>query len=151
MDNQLDFTGIPDTFYLTGLLSAFSNRFQACGDAFSGTISWKQCFLMICIDLFTQPPTIGELADAAGCSHQNVKQLLVKLQKVGYVELRPDEQDRRKLRVFILPAGREFQREHDLPSREIMEKLFCGITPEDLAVTIRTIETLNQVLEEHKK
>ena len=38
----VDFSNIPPSYYLLGLLSAFENRFQAMADKEIGEISWKQ-------------------------------------------------------------------------------------------------------------
>ena len=40
----VNFEGIPDTFFLIGLLNEFNNRFQSYGDEIFNEMSWKQCF-----------------------------------------------------------------------------------------------------------
>ena len=63
--------------------------------------------LLACLELFEAPPTLGELADALGCSHQNTKQLALKLAAKRYVRLVRDEADARRTRVVPgLPAPR---------------------------------------------
>src|SRR5690606_30690673 len=42
---------------------------------------------------------IKELAEIMGISHQNVKQILLKLEKKGFVRISVDEQDKRKQRI----------------------------------------------------
>ena len=81
--NKVDFSGIPSDYYLIGLLSAFENRFQAVADNLMKEISWKQFFAIICINMCKEPPTLKELSDVLGSSHQNVKQILLKLEKKG--------------------------------------------------------------------
>lgn len=44
-------------------------------------------FAIICIGLCKECPTIGELAEVMGGSHQNVKQILNKLRQRGFLEL----------------------------------------------------------------
>ena len=73
--------------FLIGLLSAFENRFQAVADSFFKEITWKQFFAIICINLCRESPTINELSEVMGSSHQNVKQILLKLEKKGFVEM----------------------------------------------------------------
>ena len=72
----LDFRGIESSFFLLGLISAFQNRYQAKADQFFEEISWKQFFAIICINLFKDSPTLKELSEIMGSSHQNVKQIL---------------------------------------------------------------------------
>ena len=90
----VDFTGMESRPFLLGLLSAFDNRYQACADKFFEEITWKQFFAIISINLCSGNPTINDLADVMGTSHQNVKQILLKLEKVGSVEMIRDEQDK---------------------------------------------------------
>ena len=75
MDNVV-FGDMPPQAFLLGLLSAFDNRFQASADAFFKEITWKQFFAIICINLCKEAPTINELSEVMGSSHQNVKQIL---------------------------------------------------------------------------
>ena len=83
---KVDFSGIPAEYYLLGLLSAFQNRFQASADGIMKEISWKQFFAVICINMCKEPPTLKELSDIVGSSHQNMKQILIKLEKKGFIE-----------------------------------------------------------------
>ena len=48
---KVDFTGIEQSYFLLGLLSAFDNRFQAVADGTMQEISWKQFFAIICINM----------------------------------------------------------------------------------------------------
>lgn len=129
-------------YFLFGMLNAFMNRLQAAGDTFFEEVSWKQCFVMICINLFPKPPAIKELANVLGSSHQNVKQLLLKLQKLGYVELKTDEKDRRKQRVYVTDQGHLFYEKYDKPSSDFMNQLFQGIEEADISITIKTIMSM---------
>ena len=59
----------------------------------------KQFFAIICINLYKGNPTINELSEIMGRSHQNVKQILLKLEKKRFVCMLPDENDKRKQRM----------------------------------------------------
>ena len=136
---NVDFTGIPSSYFLLGLLSAFDNRFQAVADNMIGEISWKQFFAIVCINLCKESPTIKELAGILGSSHQNVKQILLKLEKKGFVNILADEKDKRKQRVELTEYCREFCMQNDEMSSNIMNKMFAGIPEEQLQITIKTI------------
>ena len=110
---NVDFSGIETSYFLLGLLSAFDNRFQAIADKMIGEISWKQFFAIICINLCKTPPTVKELAEIMGSSHQNVKQILLKLEKKGFVSIAVDEQDKRKQRIELTPQCIEFCMNND--------------------------------------
>jgi len=136
---NVDFAGIDPSYFLLGLLSAFENRFQAMADRTMRDISWKQFFAIICIDLCKENPTIKELSEIMGSSHQNVKQILLKLEKKGFVEITIDEKDRRKQRVALTAYCREFCEKNNHVSSQIMKRMFQGIPEEQLNVTIQTI------------
>ena len=136
---MVDFSDIPAPFFLLGLLSAFDNSYQAAADAFFGELSWKQVFAIVCIDMCREAPTLPELSQVMGSSHQNVKQILLKLEKKGFVIMQVDDKDRRKQRIFLTQKAREFSASHDAQSQQIVGKIFDGIPEEELDVTIQTI------------
>ena len=136
---NVDFSGIESSFFLLGLLSAFNNRFQAVADKTMEEISWKQFFAIICINLCKEKPTINELAEIMGSSHQNVKQILLKLEKKGFVNIVTDEKDKRKQRVELTEYCKDFCRKNDEINSHVMQKMFSGISEEQLRITIQTI------------
>ena len=138
-NDNVDFSNIPSNYYLLGLLSAFENRFQAMADNTMQEISWKQFFAIICINMCKEAPTLKELSDILGSSHQNVKQILLKLEKKNFIRFQADETDKRKQRIMLTDYCREFCEKNDEMSKSIIEKMFDGITEEDIAATIKTI------------
>lgn len=138
-NDKVDFTGINSSYFLLGLLSAFENRFQAVADSAMKEISWKQFFAVICINLCKDKPTVKELAEIMGSSHQNVKQILLKLEKKGFVHITVDESDKRKQRIELTDYCREFCAKNDEMTVNIMRKMFEGVSEEQLQVTIKTI------------
>lgn len=138
-DKNVDFSGIDASLFLLGLLSAFDNRYQAVADCFFEEISWKQFFAIICINLCKENPTIKELAEVMGSSHQNVKQILLKLERKGFVQIVADETDKRKQRVILTEKTRVFCKEHEEGSARAVNAIFEGISREQLQITIQTI------------
>ena len=145
---ELNFDGMEASFFLLGVLSAFDNRYQAKADSFFEDISWKQFFVIICINLCKNPPTIKELAEITGSSHQNVKQILIKLEKKGYIQTLSDETDKRKQRIVLTEKTRTFCESHDEESEKIVHGIFAGIDPQEIAITIKTILQMEKNLEE---
>lgn len=139
---------IPLPYYLIGLLSAFENRFQAMADKVMVEISWKQFFLIICINMCNQAPTIKELAQIVGSSHQNVKQILLKLEKKGFVQIYADVEDKRKLRIQLTDYCRDFCNRNDEITGDIMKEMFSGISEEQLKTTIQTITAIEKNMKE---
>ncbi|MCR5383691.1 MAG: MarR family transcriptional regulator [Saccharofermentans sp.] len=146
--NKLDFEGIPSSYYLLGLLSAFENRFQAMADNMMKEISWKQFFAIICINMCKEPPTLKDLSDVLGSSHQNVKQILLKLESKGFVEFQEDAGDKRKQRIVLTKKCRNFCEKNNDMSMKIMAKMFEGVPEKDIQTTIKTITKIEKNLTE---
>ena len=82
-----------------------------------------------------------------GSSHQNVKQLLLKLEKKGFVHFYPDANDRRKQRIQLTEYCMDFCTKNNEVSSNIMKCMFDGISEEQLNVTIQTIMQIENNLE----
>ena len=148
--DKVEFGDMPPQAFLLGLLSAFDNRYQAAADKYFREITWKQFFAIICINMCKEPPTLGDLSDVMGSSHQNVKQILLKLESKGFVSMKPDDNDKRKQRFFVTDKCRKFLEENDNRSRNsamIIGEIFDGVKEKDLAVTIETIMKMERNLE----
>ena len=137
--DKVDFSEIPSEYFLIGLLSAFENRFQTIADNVMKEISWKQFFAIICISFCKEAPTINDLSEILGSSHQNVKQILLKLEKKGFIKLQEDKQDKRKQRIAVTKACLNFCDKNNEISSQIMQKMFEGISEKDIKTTIKTI------------
>ena len=149
--DKVEFGNMPPQAFLLGLLSAFDNRYQAAADAFFKEITWKQFFAIICINLCKEAPTINELSDVMGSSHQNVKQILLRLEKKGFVSTIVDKKDKRKQRIIVTDAARSFLEENDnngQQSQYIIGRIFEGISEKDLKTTIKTIMKMERNLSE---
>ncbi len=147
--DKVEFGDMPPQAFLLGLLSAFDNRYQAAADAFIKEITWKQFFAIICINLCKEAPTINELSEVMGSSHQNVKQILLRLEKKGFVSTVVDERDKRKQRIVVTDAARAFLEENDNngeQSRYMIGRIFDGIGEKNLETTIQTIMKMERNL-----
>ncbi len=147
--DKVEFGDMPPQAFLLGLLSAFDNRYQAAADAFFKEITWKQFFAIICINLCKEAPTINELSDVMGSSHQNVKQILLRLEKKGFVSTVADERDKRKQRIVVTDAARAFLQKNDNngeQSRYMIGRIFDGISEKNLKTTIQTIMKMERNL-----
>ena len=146
--DKVNFTGIESSYFLLGLLSAFENRFQAMADSAMKEISWKQFFAIICINLCKTPPTVKELAEIMGSSHQNVKQILLKLEKKGFVNVVLDERDKRKQRIELTEYCMEFCKKNNEVRSQIIMNMFEGVSQEQLQATIATIIQIENNIKE---
>ena len=81
-----------------------------------------------------------------GSSHQNVKQILLKLEKKGFVEMIVDEKDRRKQRIVTTKKCEDVCKSNNRESEIQMNKIFEGISQEQLITTIQTISQMERNL-----
>lgn len=135
-------------YYLIGLVNRFNNSFQAAADSIFEELSWKQIFFMNCVALFEEAPTIKDMADLLGCSHQNAKQILSKLEKQNFVEVTQDPADKRKQRIMLTEKAVDFRRRYDESSEQAMQSIFENITVEELRTTISVFTRMNKNVDE---
>ena len=146
--DKVDFSGIPPEYFLLGLLSAFENRFQAIADNIRKEISWNQFFAIICISMCKESPTLNELSDILGSSHQNVKQILLKLEKKNFIKFQEDKLDKRKQRIILTGTCHKFCEKNNEASIQIMQKMFDDIPEKDIKATIKTIVKMEDNLKQ---
>ena len=148
--SKVEFGQMPPQAFLLGLLSAFDNRYQAAADRYFKEITWKQFFAIICINLCKDPPTLNDLSEVMGSSHQNVKQILLKLERKGFVSMMNDENDKRKQRFKVTEKCRRFMEENDNNSRtsaQVIGQIYEGIDEKSLGITIETLIKMERNVE----
>ncbi len=134
-------------YALFGLLFALQNRLQAVGDTFYEEITCKQFFLLACMNLFQgEAPTVQDLAAVMGSSHQNVKQILNKLEQKGFVKVEPDEEDRRKLRISLTEYAMLTGEKYRLREEEFMTGLFDGVAQDEAKQAFFTLSKMEENL-----
>lgn len=136
-------------FALFGYFFAMSNRLQTVGDRFYEEITCKQFFLMICLRLFENgAPTINELSEIMGCSHQNVKSIAGKLEEKGYLEIRSDSDDARKLRIRLTSKADSLAQKYQKKELDFIDMLFTGISDKQIETTFKTLEKMEENINE---
>ncbi|GKS15001.1 MarR family transcriptional regulator [Paenibacillus chitinolyticus] len=85
--------------------------------------------------------TQKELADRLHKDQTNVARMLFKLEKKGFIYRVVHETDRRSLRVYITPKGRDIEDEILTPSTEAYNKTIKGLSEEEVE-TFRRILTV---------
>lgn len=138
-------------YALFGLFFAFHNRLQAIGDSFYEEITCKQFFLMACMNLYLDSaPTANELAKTMGCTRQSVKEILNSLEKKNLVYLDADEKDKRKRCVYLTEDAMCLAQRYREKETVFMDRLFLGITDEEIDCAYRIISRIEKNLLEIK-
>lgn len=147
MDRGELLVGMDNERILFGLFFAFGNRLQAAGDTFYDEITCKQFFLLICLSLFQdEAPTVNQLSEVMGSSHQNVKQLINKLEEKGFLQTVSDQMDKRKMRIIQTDKMAELKVKYEKQELAFMEQLYHGLTPQQIASTLQVIKIMENNL-----
>ena len=105
-----------------------------------------QCHIMGFITHRPQPPCSRDIEEAFHLSHPTVSGLLSRLEKKGFIEFRPDENDRRVKRIYLLPKGAELDETMHRTIRATEAQLVQGFTEEEqeqfAQLLIRAIENM---------
>lgn len=77
------------------------------------------------------PPCSRDIEEAFHLSHPTVSGLLTRLEKKGFIEFRPDENDRRCKRIYVMPKGLELDETMHRIIRETEAAMVQGFTEEE--------------------
>lgn len=136
---------IPDEAMIFGLLLIISNKMNTLleREFKEFDVTTKQWFLSETINsLFASPPTLKEVANAMGSSHQNVKQVAVKLQQKGLLLLEKDKKDARVTRLRMTDQSDGFWKRTDPKGEIFREKMFKEIDTKDISQTRYSLEKI---------
>lgn len=79
------------------------------------------------------PPCARDIEEAFQLSHPTVSGILSRLEQKGFIEMLPDEQDRRCKRIYILEKGLQLDETMHQTIRTTEEQLVQGFTEEEKA------------------
>lgn len=142
----IDLSGIEDRYYLFGMLAAFANRMQTVGDSVFEEITWKQWFALLGASILQPSPSISQVADFVGTSHQNMKRMLLRLQSTGLVRLERDETDQRRTLVMLTEDVKVFEEKYRQSNSIFIHRLFAEISDENLLTARLVLDQLYQNL-----
>ena len=79
-----------------------------------------------------EPPCARDFETAYGLSHATVSGILSRMESKGFIELRPDEADRRVKRIYLLEKGHACSQEIARHIRDTEHAMAEGFTPQEL-------------------
>jgi DNA-binding MarR family transcriptional regulator len=136
---------IPDQQMIFALILTISNRMDTLlGREFKEfDVTTKQWFLIATIEsLFDNPPPIKSVANEMGSSHQNVKQIALKLQQKGLLKLEKDKKDARITRLKMTEQSYEFWGNLHTSGTLFMQNMFKDIDRENLTIARKMMQQI---------
>ncbi len=144
---KVNYQSFASPFVLIGLLNRFDNRYQSAADAFFKELSWKQMYFLNVITMFGEAPTMQDIADVMGCSHQNANKLASKLLREEYIASRQDENDRRKQRLSLTDKAKDFLSRNKEEAYKCVADIFSVVSETELETAIAVMAKLTERLE----
>jgi DNA-binding MarR family transcriptional regulator len=95
------------------------------------------------------PVTLGDLASAERVQPPTITAAVGRLEAQGYVVRRPDEQDRRIVRVEVTSAGRKLLARNRSRKTAYLAKRLRALSPRERATLTEATEILDRLLEPH--
>ncbi|TCK92837.1 DNA-binding MarR family transcriptional regulator [Natranaerovirga hydrolytica] len=120
--------------FIFGSLFFAANKLQTLGDSYVSKreMTMMQWLLTVAIIQFDNAPTLGEAANFLSSSHQNVKQIALKLEKKGFLKFEKDEKDKRILRLILTEKSNVFWNKYEDKDNEFIKELFKDFTEDEV-------------------
>lgn len=119
--------------YIIGCVSLLANKITQFGDFILPDITFRQWFLLMMISkMECREKNMNGIAEFVGTTRQNVKKMLVPLEKKGYVMIEKSSNDARALRVELTEKTYQYFLEHDEPAIRETNKLFSMFSDEEI-------------------
>lgn len=120
-------------YSIFGGLFLLSTKLETIGNVYLKDITTKQWFLLANLtSFFSSPPTISELANQMGSSHQNVKQVALRLQEKGFLLIEKDINDKRTSRLILTDKCKKYSLNNKDRDENFISNLFKNFTEEEL-------------------
>jgi len=131
--------------YIFGSIFTLSNKLQSLGDKFDKNLTIKQWLLLAGIfKSDSDSPTISEVASLIGNSRQNVKKMVLILEKEGFVTLIKDSNDARILRISLTKKCRDYLLQREKKELKFLLQLFDGFSSNEIKALVNGISKLEK-------
>ena len=129
MDKLEKLKDIDKRYRIFGMFFLLSTKLETIGNTFLNELTTKQWFFMLVLtSFFETPPTLTELANHMGTSHQNAKQLALKIQEKGFLTMEKDKEDHRVLRIIPTEKIQEYVKIREDMDQKFIDEFFKVLT-----------------------
>lgn len=129
-----------------------ANRLQTVANMGMHEITVKQWLPLIMLGSMENAPTLKELSNMCGISHQSTKQLIRKLEEKGYVQTKEDEKDKRAMRISVTSKFYEWAECYSDRNYQFVYKVFSCLSQKEIDTMFIAQEKLcNKLAEIYKE
>ena len=128
-----------------------ANRLQAIMDSGLEDITAKQWLAITMIDAFPEPPTLKQMSELSGVTHQSMRQIVDRLAEKGFIEVVPDKHDKRAIRIVKTELANEIRTKKAGQDQSFVYRLFDCLTEEETAAYCSALAKLCDRLNELKE
>ncbi len=141
-----DFETMDKRQLIFGHIFLLSNRLQTVMDQSVQELTAKQWFVMTALGMFDEPPTLKQLSSMCDSSHQNIKQLVLKLEAKGFVSIEKGRDDKRSLRIAATPKWEVWNRENETFAEHFLDHMFGSLNQQEIEGMNATMQKIYQSL-----
>ncbi len=127
-----------------------ANRLQAIMDSGLEDITAKQWLAITMIDAFPEPPTLKQMSELSGVTHQSMRQIVDRLAEKGFIEVVPDKRDKRAIRIVKTELANEIRTKKAGQDQSFVYRLFDCLTEEETVAYCSALAKLCDRLNELK-
>ena len=128
-----------------------ANRLQAIMDSGFEDITAKQWLAMTMIDAFPEPPTLKQISELSGVTHQSMRQIVDRLIAKGFLKVVPDKKDKRAIRLVKTEAANNIRTKKKGQDETFVYKVFGCLTEKETEVFCSSLAKLTARLAELKE
>ena len=129
--------------YIFNSIFMLSNKLQLAGDSLCGDITLKQFLLLIIVKTWAEgSPNMNDLAAMMGCSRQNIKNIILSLEKKKFIKVKENTKDKRSTSIVLTKKSREYLEEHEKQFDNILDELFKDVGENEVILMCNLIDKL---------
>lgn len=128
-----------------------ANRLQALMDKGMEDVTAKQWLALTVMEVFPDPPTLKELSEISGVTHQSMRQIVDRLAERDLLKIVPDEKDRRAIRLVKTSAAEKIRERDEGRNHGFVFELFSCLDDNEAETFCTALEKLCNKLNELKE
>ena len=146
-----DFESMDPRFIAYVNMFICANRLQTIMDSGLEDITAKQWLALMMIDAFPEPPTLKQMSEISGVTHQSMRQIVDRLIDKGFLQVVPDKKDKRAIRLVKTEAANNIRTKKKGQDETFVYKVFNCLTDKETEVFCSSLAKLTARLAELKE